>query len=41
MHPGNTSSSNNVLAFIEGCKTNHIISARLTQALKQVMVDLC
>ena len=71
LRPGNTSSSNNVLAFLEatlanlgattvglfradsgfydkaivaflkGCKINHIISARLTQALQQAMVDVC
>lgn len=71
LRPGNTSSSNNVLAFLEatlanlgtttvglfradsgfydkaivaflkGRKINHIISARLTQALQQAIVDLC
>jgi hypothetical protein len=71
LRPGNTSSSNNVLAFLEatlanlgattvglfradsefydkaivaflkGCKINHIINARLTQALQQAIVDLC
>ncbi len=71
LRPGNTSSSNNVLAFIEATLTNlgattvgllradsgfydktivallkghkisHIISARLTQALQQAIVDQC
>ena len=71
LRPGNTNSSNNVLAFIEatlanlgatavglfradsgfydkaivallkGRKINHIISARLTQALQQAIVDQC
>ena len=71
LRPGNTSSSNNVLAFIEatlanlgattvglfradsgfydktivallkGHKISHIISARLTQALQQAIVDQC
>jgi hypothetical protein len=71
LRPGNTSSSNNVLAFIEATLTNlgttavglfradsgfydkavvallkarkisHIISARLTQALQQAIVDRC
>ena len=30
-----------IVAFLKGCKINHIISARLTQALQQAMVDLC
>jgi hypothetical protein len=71
LRPGNTNSSNNVLAFIEatlanlgatavglfradsgfydkaivaflkGRKISHIISARLTQALQQAIVDQC
>ena len=41
LRPGNTSSSNNVLAFLKGRKINHIISARLTQALQQAIVDRC
>ena len=71
LRPGNTSSSNNALAFIEatltnlgatavglfradsgfydkaivallkGRRINHIISARLTQALQQAIVDQC
>lgn len=71
LRPGNTSSSNNVLSFIEATLTNlgdtkvglfradsgfydktivcllqkkninHIISARLTQALQQAIVDQC
>ena len=30
-----------IVAFLKGCKINHIISARLTQTLQQAMVDLC
>lgn len=30
-----------IVAFLKGCKINHVISARLTQALQQTMVFLC